>query len=84
MIAANEQVARLLTERRVPAALPRARAARGVAVERLIDQLASLGVPTPPVPGVTLTPQQAADLVGEASQLVEPGSPRAAGAAGAR
>ena len=34
------------------------------AVERLIDQLASLGVPTPPVPRGTLTPQQAADVVG--------------------
>ena len=40
------------------------------AVERLIDQLASLGVPTPPVPGGHMTPQQAADVVGEASQLV--------------
>ena len=41
------------------------------AVERLIEQLASLGVPTPPVPGGHMTPQQAADVVGEASQLVE-------------
>ena len=30
--------------------------------ERLIDQLESLGVPTPPVPGGHLTPQQAADV----------------------
>ncbi len=40
------------------------------AVERLIDQLESLGVPTPPVPGGALTPQQAADVVGEASAVV--------------
>ena len=54
-----------------PDAVPRARAARRrPAVERLIDQLASLGVPTPPVPEGHLTPQQAADVVGEASQLV--------------
>ena len=43
----------------------------GAAVERLIDQLASLGVPTPPVPKGQLTPQQAAEVIGEASQLVE-------------
>ena len=42
----------------------------GTAVERLIDQLESLGVPTPPVPGGVLTPQQAAEVVGEASALV--------------
>src|SRR5207237_2605410 len=36
----------------------------------LVEQLASLGVPTPPVPGGHMTPQQAADVVGEASQLV--------------
>jgi ribonuclease R len=40
------------------------------AVERLIDQLDSLGVPTPPVPKGHLTPQQAADVVGEASVMV--------------
>jgi ribonuclease R len=36
----------------------------------LIEQLASLGVPTPPVPKGPLTPQQAAEVVGEASALV--------------
>jgi ribonuclease R len=41
-----------------------------MAVERLIDQLASLGVPTPPVPGGPLTPQQAAEIIGEASIAV--------------
>jgi ribonuclease R len=41
------------------------------AVERLFEQLASLEVPTPPLPRGGITPQQAADLVGEASQLVE-------------
>jgi ribonuclease R len=42
----------------------------GAAAERLIGQLASLGVPTPPVPGGHMTSQQAADVIGEASQLV--------------
>ncbi len=70
MIAANEQVARFLEERRIPALYRVHERPEAPAVERLIDQLASLGVPTPPVPGGHLTPQQAADVVGEASQLV--------------
>src|SRR4029077_19105569 len=41
------------------------------AAERLIEQLGSLGVPTPPVPRGHLTSKQAAELVGEASALVE-------------
>jgi ribonuclease R len=70
MIAANEQVARVLEERGVPALYRVHERPDGAAVERLIDQLASLEVPTPPVPK-TITPQQAAEIVGEASQLVE-------------
>ncbi len=73
MIAANEQVARLLvlrggcrrcTECTIGPTWNRL-------AERLIDQLASLGVPTPPVPKGHIAPQQAADLIGEASQLIE-------------
>ncbi len=71
MIAANEQVARLLVSRRVPTLYRVHERPDGMAAERLIDQLASLGVPTPPVPKGHVTPQQAADLIGEASQLVE-------------
>lgn len=71
MIAANEQVARLLVSRRVPTLYRVHERPDGMAAERLIDQLASLGVPTPPVPKGHTTPQQAADLIGEASQLVE-------------
>jgi ribonuclease R len=70
MIAANEQVAKLLEERRVPALYRVHERPQAPAVERLIEQLESLGVPTPPVPGGQLTPQQAAKVVGEASQLV--------------
>ena len=70
MIAANEQVAGLLEQRGVPALYRVHERPESTAVERLVDQLASLGVPTPPVPGGHLTPQQAADLVGETSQLV--------------
>ena len=39
-------------------------------VERLVDQLASLDVPTPPLPE-TMTPQQGADLVADIAHLVD-------------
>jgi ribonuclease R len=71
MIAANEQVAGLLEARKVPTLYRVHERPDGAAVERLIVQLASLGVPTPPVPRGPLTPQQAADLTGQASQLID-------------
>jgi ribonuclease R len=70
MIAANEQVARALEERGVPTLYRVHERPDGAAIERLVDQLDSLGVPTPPVPSAHLTPQQAADVIGAASQLV--------------
>jgi ribonuclease R len=69
MIAANEQVAGLLESRRVPTLYRVHERPEAPAVERLIEQLTSLGVPTPPLP-THMTPQQASDVVGEASQLV--------------
>jgi ribonuclease R len=71
MIAANEQVASFLDRRRVPALYRVHERPEPMAVERLIDQLASLGVPTPPVPAGHMTSQQAADLAGEISQMVQ-------------
>jgi ribonuclease R len=71
MIAANEQVAALLESRRIPTLYRVHERPDGSAAERLIDQLASLGVPTPPVPGGHMTSQQAADLIGEASHLLQ-------------
>jgi ribonuclease R len=70
MIAANEQVAKFLSEHRIPALFRVHERPEMPAVERLIDQLESLDVPTPPVPRGHLTPQQAADVVGEASVMV--------------
>ena len=70
MIAANEQVATLLEARRIPALYRVHERPDAPAVERLIEQLASLGVPTPAVPKGHLTSQQAAEVVGEASQIV--------------
>ena len=70
MIAANEQVARFLGERKIPTLYRVHEPPDGTAVERLIDQLASLGVPTPPVPEGPMSPVQAAEVVAEASSLV--------------
>jgi ribonuclease R len=71
MIAANEQVAGWLESRRLPALFRVHERPDGASVERLVDQLASLGVPTPPVPKGALSQQQAAEVAGQASQLVE-------------
>ncbi len=70
MIAANEQVAGLLEERHVPALYRVHERPEASSVERLVEQLESLDVPTPPVPRGPMTPQQAADVVGEISQAV--------------
>jgi ribonuclease R len=70
MIAANEQVAGQLESRGGPALYRVHERPDGDSVQRLLTQLASLGVPTPAVAGEHLSPQQAADVVGEASQLV--------------
>ncbi len=70
MIAANEQVARFLEARRLPALYRVHERPEAMAVERMLDQLASLGVPTPAMPGGPLTQQQAADVAGEASRMV--------------
>jgi ribonuclease R len=69
MIAANEQVAGLLEGRGVPTLYRVHERPDPVRVERLVAQLASLDVPTPPLPE-RLSASQAAELVGEISQLV--------------
>jgi ribonuclease R len=70
MIAANEAVARLLSERGVPALYRVHERPEPLGVKRLLDQLASLDVATPAVPE-HMSPQEAADAVGEASRLVD-------------
>jgi ribonuclease R len=69
MILANEQVATYLQERRLPTLYRVHERPDPSAVERLIEQLASLDVPTPPVPK-HMTPQQAAEVAAEASRIV--------------
>jgi ribonuclease R len=70
MIAANEAVARTLEQHGVPCLYRVHERPQTASVERLVDQLATLGVPTPPVPR-QLSRTEAAELVGEISRLVD-------------
>jgi ribonuclease R len=70
MIAANEAVATLLEQRRLPTLYRVHEPPDPPRVERLIEQLAALDVPTPPVPD-RMTPQQAGDVVSAAAHLVD-------------
>ena len=70
MIAANEAVATLLETRKLPALYRIHERPDPPRVERLAEQLASLDVATPPLPAA-MTPQQASELVGEISRLVD-------------
>jgi ribonuclease R len=69
MILTNEQVAELLVRKRVPA-IYRVHAQPDPArIERLLEQLAALGVPTPPL-GHGLSAQAAGEMAAAASTLV--------------
>jgi ribonuclease R len=70
MIAANEQVAKLLSDRKIPTLYRVHERPEPASVQRLVAQLASLDVPTPPLPE-HLSPQQAADAVAEISRRVD-------------
>ena len=68
MILTNEQVAEFLQRRRVPA-IYRVHAQPDPArIERLVEQLAALGVPTPPL-GQGLSAEEAGRVAAEASRL---------------
>jgi ribonuclease R len=69
MILANEQVATFLTERKVPTLYRVHERPDPRSVESLVAKLESLGVPTPALVE-NMTPQQAADAVGEISRMV--------------
>ena len=69
MILNNEQVAQLLERERVPAVYRVHAQPDAARVERLLEQLSALGVPTPPL-GRGLSPQEAGHLAAEASRLV--------------
>jgi ribonuclease R len=69
MILTNEQVAELLERKRVPTVYRVHPQPDPQRVEQLIAQLQALDIPTPPLREL-LTPQQAAEVVAEASRLV--------------
>ncbi len=69
MILANEQVAGYLADRRLPTLYRVHERPEPQSVAFLADQLASLDIPTPPLPN-QMTPQQAADAVTEISRIV--------------
>ena len=70
MIAANEAVAHLLEERKVPCLFRVHERPEPERIVRLADQLASLEVPTPPIPD-HMSPSQAAELIGVISRRVD-------------
>jgi ribonuclease R len=70
MIAANEAVAGLLSQRGVPCLYRVHERPEPARVERLADQLATLEVPTPPLPE-HMSSTHAAELLGEMSRRVE-------------
>jgi ribonuclease R len=69
MILANEQVAGYLADRRLPTLYRVHERPEPQSVAFLAEQLASLDIPTPPLPK-QMTPQQAADAVTEISRIV--------------
>jgi ribonuclease R len=69
MILANEQVAGYLADRRLPTLYRVHERPDPQSVVFLTEQLASLDIPTPPLPK-QMTPQQAADAVTEISRIV--------------
>jgi ribonuclease R len=69
MILTNERVATLLERRRIPTLYRVHEQPDPARIERLVEQLAALGVPTPPVPE-RLSPSEAGALVGEISRVV--------------
>ncbi|MBS1885213.1 MAG: RNB domain-containing ribonuclease, partial [Actinobacteria bacterium] len=68
MILTNERVAEFLVDRRVPAVYRVHPQPDPPRIERLLEQLAALGVPTPPL-GQGLSPRSAGEMAVEASRL---------------
>ncbi|HYC81322.1 MAG TPA: RNB domain-containing ribonuclease, partial [Solirubrobacterales bacterium] len=68
MILTNEQVAQFLVARRLPAIYRVHPQPDPPRIERLLEQLAALGIPTPPL-GQGLSPRSAGQLAAEASRL---------------
>lgn len=69
MILTNERVAELCERRRIPTLYRVHEQPDPQRIERLVEQLASLDIPTPPLPD-PLSPSAAGELAGEISRLV--------------
>jgi ribonuclease R len=69
MILTNERVAELLERRRIPTLYRVHEQPDPERIRWMIEQLAALDIPTPPLPD-SISPQQAGELAGEASRLV--------------
>ncbi|HEY0390519.1 MAG TPA: RNB domain-containing ribonuclease [Solirubrobacterales bacterium] len=69
MILANEQVAQLLERKRVPSVYRVHAQPDPSRIERMVEQLDALGIPTPPL-GQGLAPSQAGEVAAKASRLV--------------
>jgi ribonuclease R len=69
MILTNERVAELLERRRIPTLYRVHEQPDPERIRHLIEQLAALDIPTPPLPDA-ISPQQAGELAGDASRLV--------------
>ena len=83
MILANEQVAQLLERKRVPAVYRVHAQPDPDRIERLVEQLHALGVPTPPL-GQGLAPSQAARGGGRGEPAGDRGGERGADTAARR
>jgi ribonuclease R len=69
MILTNERVAELLERKKVPTLYRVHEQPDPERIRWMVDQLAALDLPTPPLPKA-LSPQQAGEVAGEASRLV--------------
>jgi ribonuclease R len=69
MVLANEQVAGYLADAKLPTLYRVHERPEPARIVTLVEQLASLDIPTPPVPD-HMTPQQAAELAAEVSRIV--------------
>jgi ribonuclease R len=75
MILTNERVAEVCARRRIPTLYRVHERPDPARIEHLVEQLASLGIPTPALPG-QLSPAEASEVAGDISRVVAHGAAR--------